>query len=197
GLEGPAGAQVQIFNGSTPARVASFQVSSGRANSRQRERAVAQALPPIQAFLKRASSTNESSVGLRLPQTLATIGATLRSGREEVRILVWGEPRYSDKKDKACVIAKGYVPSDGHILSTRSESVFGTKDVPKLSATTLHWCTLKDNFANDSDREALRRFWTLWAHELGCKLVSFESDHSVAMERVTGDSQDQRLLSAA
>jgi hypothetical protein len=113
---------------------------------------------------------------LRLPQFLDFLSENVGS-TEPVNVIVIGSPLYVDHKEPAFSMVDGYFPSDGHLLASRDQTVFGlqSRDVA-LKNFTVHFGYLGDPWVSAIHREKIARFWTLYIDGQGGRLATFCGD---------------------
>jgi hypothetical protein len=182
------GHRIEIWDAHGLAHLASVTVADGP--PRLRERMASGELAKVRAFLKKPEIQHASSEAkIRLPQFLIRcVGANLRSGGGETRVLVFGSPFYNDaERDQEFCFAKDgeVVPRLGNLLVSQSQSIYGCADLrDTLTGCTLHLCTFEDPYASTLQATAVQEFWSAFASELGCALVSEEISPTKAIEKV-------------
>jgi hypothetical protein len=75
---------------------------------------------------------------VRFPQFMDFIGENLPAATGPAPVVVLGSPLYIDHKEPGFSMVDGYFPSDGHLLASRDQSVFGIKD--RAGALKTSWC---------------------------------------------------------
>jgi hypothetical protein len=157
-------------------RVRAFESGKTRANQ-FKERLLA-----LKQFL--ATSNAPPEIGevrfeqaLRLPQFLDFVSHNLHATNQSLVVLMLGGPFYLDDKEPGFSMVDGYFPSDGHLLATRDQSVYGLKDRPgALRDVTVHYGYFGDPWASAIHQEKIVRFWTLYLEKLGGRLATFTGD---------------------
>jgi hypothetical protein len=100
-----------------------------------------------------------------------------------LNLLLIGSPLYQDQKEPGFSMVDGYFPSDGHLLSTRDKSIFGTEDALTAQRPLLvHWVFFGDPWLSDLYKEKVTRFWTLYLSRRGAQLATFCGDLPTAMQ---------------
>jgi hypothetical protein len=113
---------------------------------------------------------------IRLPQFLDFLSENVGSS-EPVNVLIIGSPLYVDHKEPGFSMMDGYFPSDGHLLATRDESVFGLKSRDEaLKNFTIHFGYLGDPWVSAIHREKIARFWSLYIEGQSGRLATFCGD---------------------
>lgn len=113
---------------------------------------------------------------IRLPQFLDFLSENVGSS-EPVTALVIGSPLYVDHKEPGFSMMDGYFPSDGHLLATRDQSVFGVKSRDEaLKAFTIHFGYLGDPWVSAIHRDKIARFWSLYIERQSGRLATFCGD---------------------
>ncbi len=186
------GDRVQVYDAHGLKRICDLTVPK----SGSKKRRMSKLKPPlakVAAFLKRTSSVRSGQGGqIRLPQFLTTIGASLRSNASNTRVVIFGKPSYRDERDKAFTFGDGFYPSDGHILASPKESIFGTAGRKKvLAAAAVDFCYLsEDHFHSELEKTQIIRFWTLYAARLGAVLTTCVAEPQTAVERALSGVTD-------
>jgi len=114
---------------------------------------------------------------LRIPQTLRFI-AQNHSSEEDTDIILLGSPVYDAPRDHAFSMFDGLIPSDGHLVVSRSTSPFGTDgEAEMLQHLRIHFALPDDGKTqNNQYRFYLERFWTLYIERQDGSLISFTHD---------------------
>ena len=167
--------------------LAAVVVPPGTARARASSREYAAKFGTLKQFLtKPATFESRMATQLRLPQLLDEI-ARARRPQEDLTLIVIGSPLYlaSNEREAAFDMEKGLTPSDGMIVASVNESIFGTQErKAQLQNSTIHWLTPNDDWAvGEMHRRAVTRFWTLFANEEGAMLSSFSSDTARVFDR--------------
>ena len=115
---------------------------------------------------------------VRFPQFLDFIGENL-AGTNPVAVIMLGSPLYLDAKEPSFSMADGYFPSDGHLLASREQSVFGlTGHQDALKNAVVHFGYFGDPWVSELHREKITRFWALYVQGQGARLATFCGDLS-------------------
>lgn len=139
----------------------------------------------VSALFRFAKLANGNTNTVRLPQLLRMVGERF-SPSEPLEVLVFGSPFYDDPKDADYSMAGGLVPSDAHILASRKDTPYGTKEnKDTLSNIRLHLIfESEDVFRSDQHRYFIKRFWALYLKTQGGAVSTFTADHSAAFQRM-------------
>lgn len=71
----------------------------------------------------------------------------------------------------------GFFPSDGHLLASRDESVYGLADrETTLRQVQLDWGFFGDPWTTELHRERIQRFWELYLHRQAGHLGALSAD---------------------
>lgn len=168
---------VQFHNASTLRRIASATIPE---TTSQRARLVAlrRELAALQGDLELRPV--DGGAGAHQPANIPALLTSLRTDGKPTRIVVFSSLYFND--GSAASFSRGQYLSDGWILGTSRESVFGTSDLKgMLSGVFIDWvCT--DAAIDTLERRTQVRYWTAWASELNAVLTSVENTASVAVE---------------
>lgn len=141
---------------------------------------ISRATPPVSDRAPRVPGA------LRLPQLLEFIARTV-TPEVGADVLVLGSPIYDAPNDAAFSMHGERFPSDGHLLSGRSETIYGTTDYPEvLRGLRMHIVyESTPSLRAEQYRHAVQRFWSLYVEKLGGSLITFTEDLPSAFRRVT------------
>ncbi len=162
--------QIEIPN------VRAFRSGKTRANQ------LKEPIQKLKAFLaarEEIPATNglKLDAAIRLPQFMDFVAENLSEANRPATVIVFGSPFYLDPKEPSFSMVNGYFPSDGHLLATRAQSVFGTKDrAGALRGIEIHFCYFGDPWVSDLHRERIARFWGLFLKTQEAQLATFSSD---------------------
>ena len=185
------GDKVVVMNAKTQQTIVTMTIPKGV--TRARVRKLLKELGALKAVLKRTATirATDNSEQIRVPQTLSTIGANIQQGAGKTRVVLVGLPAYMDARDATFVFGAGIVPNDAYIIAPSSKSVFGTSDrLGTLKKVDVHFCYVRDRFANELERRAVARFWALYCKELGATLSTFEASPDVVLDRLRAGVND-------
>jgi hypothetical protein len=113
---------------------------------------------------------------IRFPQFMDFVGENLGT-TDPVTVLVIGSPLYVDHKEPGFSMVDGYFPSDGHLLASREQSLFGAKSRgDALKEVIVHFGYIGDPWVSAIHREKIARFWTLYLQQQGARLATFCGD---------------------
>jgi hypothetical protein len=114
---------------------------------------------------------------VRLPQFTDFVGANLRDPHDGVVVVVLGSPLYVDAKEPHFSMLDGYFPSDGHLMASREESLFGLKGrTNALRDMIVHFGWFGDPWVSEVHQDRIQRFWTLYLQQQGAQLATFCGD---------------------
>lgn len=156
--------------------VRAFRSSKTRAN---------QFKEPIQQLRQFVAATAERPTAPRLnldqavrfPQFMDFVGENLCKSKDPLVVMVLGSPLYLDAKEPGFSMIDGYFPSDGHLLASREQSVFGLKTrANALTNVTVHFGWFGDPWVSAVHQEKIARFWTLYLAGQGGTLATFCGD---------------------
>jgi len=126
---------------------------------------------------------------VRLPQFMDFVGENLNQSNATVVAIVLGSPLYLDEKEPGFSMVDGYFPSDGHLLASREQSVYGRKGCGRaLEGMVVHFGYLGDPWTSDLHRQKVGRFWNLFLREQGARLGSFTADLPTVFNAVRAGS---------
>jgi len=164
--------------------IAQVEVPNVRAFASSRTRAN-QFKEPIQALRQFLAAEHprpevaglDFAQAIRLPQFMGFVSENLLGPDHSVVTLLLGSPLYLDEKEAAFSMVDGYFPSDGHLLASREQSVFGVKDrTNALPAVAVRLGYSGDPWVSEIHREKVRRFWTLFLAGQGASLNVLAGD---------------------
>lgn len=164
--------------------VAQVEIPNKQAFSSSRTRAnqFSDAIRKLKSFL---AVRNEPPVvsgldfhqAVRLPQFMDFVGENLNQTNMNMVTFVLGSPLYEDEKEPRFSMVDDYFPSDGHLLASREQSVYGRKDCPTLlNNNTVHFGYFGDPWSSDLHRQKVSRFWNLFLKSQGAQLATLTSD---------------------
>ena len=108
-----------------------------------------------------ATNTLMLAQAVRFPQFMDFVGDNLTGSGQSVAVIVLGNPLYLDPKEPGFSMVDGYFPSDGHLLASRDQSVFGIKDrAETLTGIVVQFGFFEDPWVSEIHREKIGRFWT-------------------------------------
>jgi hypothetical protein len=114
---------------------------------------------------------------LRLPQFYDFLAEKSAGSTDAVNLLLLGSPLYEDAREPGFSMVNGFFPSDGHLVASRENSVYGRVDnTNALPDLVVHWVYFGDPWVNDLYQEKVSRFWALFLQQRGARLVTFSSD---------------------
>lgn len=114
---------------------------------------------------------------VRFPQFMDFVGENLVGSGQTLVAIVLGNPLYLDAKEPGFSMMDGYFPSDGHLLASREQSVFGLKNrAESLKGVTVHFGYFGDPWVSEVHQEKISRFWSLYLQGQGARLATFCGD---------------------
>jgi hypothetical protein len=114
---------------------------------------------------------------LRLPQFYDFLAEKSAGATGPVNLLLLGSPVYEDAKEPGFSMVNGFFPSDGHLLATRENSVYGlSQPANALPQLAVSWVYFGDPWVNDLYQEKVSRFWALFLRQRGASLVLLSGD---------------------
>ncbi len=127
---------------------------------------------------------------IRLPQFLRFLGENL-SLNKETDILILGSPLYDSPTEKDFSMARGHVPSDGHLQVSMGQSLFGmTGNTELLRNFHVHLAYPNTGLKlEDIQGFFVKRFWTLFLERQGGQLATFTSDLPTLFQRLKEKAQ--------
>jgi hypothetical protein len=125
---------------------------------------------------------------IRFPQFMDFIGENV-GGAGAVTVIAIGSPLYIDHKEMGFSMVDGYFPSDGHLLATREQSVFGAKGrADALKDVSVHFGYIGDPWVSAIHREKISRFWTLYLQQQNARLATFCGDLATLFDAAKNNS---------
>jgi hypothetical protein len=114
---------------------------------------------------------------LRTPAFLDFLTQARPTTNPPTTVTLIGGPLHLDPNEPGFSMARGFFPSDAHLLAPRSRSVYGIADRPHaLDGVRLHWTYPGDPWSSDLHREKITRFWALFLEGQGARLASLNGD---------------------
>ncbi len=163
----------------------------------------AQPIGEIRRFLARdnakpAGSKPGFDESIRLPQFCDFLAQErpVHNGDAKLPLLLIGSPLYQDAKEPAFSMVDGYFPSDGHLASSRDQSVFGfNPGQGSAQGLQTYWVYFGDPWLSDLHREKVTRFWALYLERRGGRLASFSADLATALGAFTAEAPGRSAAS--
>jgi hypothetical protein len=188
-----AGDRVQVFDALTLQRIADMTIPGGQAsNAKARTMALKKEIAELRAFFSRTASVRSGKDRqIRTPQFLELAGSTLKTKSGDTTLILFGSAYYLDEKDPESTFGHGRYPSDGCVLASSQQSVFGTSNKQALlNGAVVHFCYLSEHFDCDQERTAIRRFWKIHCDGLGANLSTFVASTGLTVERALSGVTD-------
>lgn len=130
---------------------------------------------------------------VRLPQFLDFVGENLTASADSMVVIVLGSPLYMDHKEPGFSMMDGYFPSDGHLLASRDQSIFGLKSRPHvLENVVVHLGYFGDPWVSAIHQEKITRFWNLYVKQQGGRLGVFSGDLATVFNAAHGATVAER-----
>lgn len=176
------GDRVQVLDAIQHRRIADITVPDAP-SAKARLTRIKREIASLGTMLRAAPENPGDQRATDVPGCLALIGAGMWNADEPpIRIILVGSLFHSGA-DESMSFTPGQYPSDGHLLATSRESVFGCADRKgSLEGVIVHWCTLTDE-GTPLERRAVERFWTIYIAELGGTLASCSPGPELVVER--------------
>ena len=170
--DAPAGTTVTVFDAGQLRDLATLTVEDGSLRSRQQR--AQNAVRTVFQFVM----TNSAS-GFNVPVVLDEISRQIQSVHSVVLLI--GPAEYDNPKEPTLSLLRGW-PSDGHLSAGRKLSAFSTKERQHhLDGVSVNWwVTDADAVLNESPREGLGRFWSLFVSTQGGVLASYTPNQPTA-----------------
>jgi len=135
---------------------------------------------------------------IRLPQFCDFLAQDrpLHDGGAKLPLLLIGSPLYQDSREPGFSMLEGYFPSDGHLLASREQSVFGfSPGDGSAQGLLVYWAYFGDTWMSDLHREKVTRFWALYIQRRGGQLASFSADLATAMGAFSSEAPGRSAAS--
>jgi len=168
--------------------VRAFESSRTRANQfgaslrKLKDFLAARPEPPLVAHL-------DFDRAVRLPQFMDFLGENLNQTNVANVAIILGSPLYLDEKEPGFSMVDGYFPSDGHIIATREQSLYGRKGCGRLlSGVNVHLGYFADPWVSELHQQKVGRFWQLFLQAQGARLASFTADLPTLFRSVKDDA---------
>ncbi len=182
--DAPLGSSLWLYDAFNIRTISQINIPEVRAfrSSKTRANQFKEQIGKLRAFLAEQHPKPEAKSlnferAVRLPQFLDFIGENLANSGAELSIVVLGSPLYVDEKEPSFSMVDGAFPSDGHLLASREQSVYGLKSrAGMLKQAVIHLCWFGDPWVSDVHREKIGRFWSLFSEGQGASLVTFCGD---------------------
>jgi hypothetical protein len=151
-----------------------FRSGKTRANQFKNE------IQTLKSFLAASNTpplSTEASRAVQFPQFIRFIADNLAGGSASLRVLVLGNPLYFDDKEPGFSMSRGSFPSDGHLLTTEEQSIFGIKNrAGTLHDVVVHFGYFADPWVSEIHHEKIERFWNLFVRGQGGSFGAFCGD---------------------
>lgn len=178
------GDRLDIYDGSTLARVTSFEVpplEPYRSDEALRADEFQGQLNAFRLWLEH--SQGETPLSLDIPEIYRFVG-TLQLPAGSKCLLV-GSPIFTKSSEVAWSMADNFYPSDGAIAAGE-ESVYGVAGAKdRLAGIDFHWAYMGDPFMDSAHRSKVERFWAAYTQEQSATLRSGEIHLGGVMPRLS------------
>ncbi|MBN8625044.1 MAG: hypothetical protein J0M17_06120 [Planctomycetes bacterium] len=178
--EAPAGSIVVVIDALDCVPVAKFEAVPGVA--RIRKKSFARPAAQVRAFLEKPRPRMKDDGRINLPR----LAQTARQWRLPAgsHVAVCGNPLFlNEGKDSLFSMAGGRVPSDGCLFENPQLNIYSVVGREKALAGTFWHLGWGDDgvFEDDTHRQAVLRFWSLFFSEQGATLVTAQRSISTAI----------------
>lgn len=150
----------------------------------------AKTIASLFAFAKQAGlpqGAHESAMpsALRWPQALRFIGQNYRA-IGQAHLILLGSPLFDDPSEQGFSMRHGRIPGDGHLMSERARSPYGTKGQEHVLSQWRVHLVFPDWSWKQDDHHAfyVQRFWTLHVERQDGQLTTFTNDMPTLFERI-------------
>ena len=150
---------------------------SGKTRANQFKESISKLRDFLAASQSLPAATNLNlTQAIRFPQFMDFVADNF-VGTNSTRVIVIGSPLYLDPKEPGFSMVDGYFPSDGHLLATREDTVYGLKGhESRLQNVSVHFGFFGDPWVSAVHQEKVERFWSLYLKEQGARLSTFCGD---------------------
>jgi hypothetical protein len=194
----PLGSSLAIYDAFDLKSITQVTLPNNRAFTSPKTRAnqFASAVHDLKQFLgtehprpKQARLNFESAI--RLPQFCDFLDENLSGRDHPLTVLLVGSPLYQDAKEPSFSMVDGYFPSDGHLQTSREQSVFGlSSQASSPRSLQVHWVYFGDPWVSELHKEKITRFWTLYLQWRAGQLATLTSDLPTALQAFCRASSD-------
>jgi hypothetical protein len=194
----PGGSSLSIYDACRLTTVTHVVIPTSRAfqNERTRVNQFQEPIRQLRDFLAREAGTNGVETSpvpgtIRMPQFLAFVGEHHARSNHPVTLMVLGNPLYIDPKEPHFSMRDGYFPSDGHLMASKDQSIYGLKGrTNALEGLTVLWGFFGDPWMHELHHDRIQRFWSLYLQEQSGRLGVFSSDLTTVFKSVLLDRND-------
>ena len=172
----------------TPTVVAQLQVTETNRNRKKRE--ISQPLGTIADDLVKRSEvvSDGAATQVYFPQVMTEISTQLLAGSDpasrKVCVMVIGDALYTDPREPAFSMASGAFATDGLLLASQSQSIFGTADKQGfLQGVNIHFQYTTTAWESDVHNLRVHRMWWLFTKAQGGELATFTADSTTSLQR--------------
>jgi hypothetical protein len=194
--EAPLGSVTAVVDALSSAPIARLEAVPGA--PRIRKKALKKPAMAIKEFLDKPHPRLKDDGRIHLPrlaQTLKQLG--LPAG---THVVVLGNPLFlNDGKDKFFSMADGQVPSDGCLFEDPKLNLYSVVGRGKALAGQFWHLGWQDDsvFEDDTQRQAVLRFWTLYLKEQSAFLVTAQPSFVAAIEAAREGATDPLMYADA
>jgi hypothetical protein len=170
--EGEPGTRVTVFDAGRMDTVADVTLTGSSLRLRYQRNS-----PAIVATLNCIRSATNAGRVFNVPLVLDHIGREVRPANASILLL--GPLLYGNPKEPSFAMSAGW-PSDGHLSAGKERSIFSTVERSHvLDHISVNWLvTDADAVMNESHREGVVRFWSLFIGSQGGSLASVSPETS-------------------
>ena len=194
------GNSARIYDAYNLASIGTFKVPPKKAYRHQKaklvvnKKVVKKLLKFAEHSIKPGGENVPSVTGaIRLPQFLRFLGEN-QTITAETDVMILGSPLYDIPEEKDFSMAKGHVPSDGHLQVSMGQSPFGmTGNIDLLRKLRIHLAYSSMGLKQGEHQKFfVKRFWTLFLGQQGGELVTFTGDLPTLFQRISEKAQAPR-----
>lgn len=194
----PGGSSLTIYDACRLTTITHVAIPTSRAfqNERTRVNQFQEPIRQLRDFLAREAVTNRVEASplpgtIRMPQFVSFVGEQHVRSNHPVTLVVLGSPLYIDAKEPGFSMREGYFPSDGHLLASKDQSIYGLKGHSNaLEGLTVLWGFFGDPWINELHHDRIQRFWSLFLQEQSARLGVFSSDLATVFKSVRVASEE-------
>jgi len=200
----PLNSSLWLYDAYHVRTIAQIEIPPSRAfaSSRTRANQFSEPLQKLKSFLATRHDPPkiegfDFQQAIRLPQFMDFVGENLTQTNAATVTIVLGSPLYLDEKEPGFSMVNGYFPSDGHLLASRDQSVYGRGNCASLlREVVVHGGYFGDPWASELHQQKVGRFWSLFLKSQGAQLASFTGDLPTIFNAVrnggTGSPRSER-----
>lgn len=190
------GTSFTIYDALKNRKITGFTTPTGRSD-RLNEREINKSVKPVSAYLDRAQTVRSGEASeVNLPSFLDSISSSVRLGGGGTRVVIFGSLFFNDDREPHASFTEGFAPSDGFLLQSSYQNIFGTSDKEgALSGVAVDICTLGHQ-AGSLEQRSVERFWSLFLSRQNAALCTVEAYPDVLITRAVAGAVDPVTTSA-